>query len=256
VDALPSQPDDANVGEYMSRLEEEIEALDDQLWEHPLMVAAHWVSDETGLPWEEIIDTAARHSASPYALSPRTKRVRRDKVEVLGKQFAEDTWLIEVVPYAEEVTAEELKDLRHVPPRLREVNHGELDRHVCELYPWIRALGGYNPPDEQQKKIEDPALRRIEDSINSKLDAVLQAKDALIALGGELSPLEYRIVKHLWDRGSDTVDSIGKNCWNEPVAKDSEIRAIKRLRERLDDLNKGIFVATKNEVVTLERPDK
>lgn len=111
-------------------------------------------------------------------------------------------------------------------------------------------------PDEHQKTTEDPGFRRIEDLITSRLDAVLQAKDALIALGGELSPLEYRIVKHLWDRGSDTVDNIGENCWDKPVTRDAHDRAIKRLRDRLDDLNWNIFLRIKNETVTLDRPDK
>lgn len=147
VDALPSQPDEVNVGEYMSVLEEEIEALDDQLWEHPLMVAAIWVMKRAGLPYEEVVDTAARYDGSEFALAARKQRGRPAKFEFTEKYRDEDTMILEFVPYAQEVIAEELKDLHHVPPKLRELDYTELDRHVCELYPWIRDLEGYTSPE-------------------------------------------------------------------------------------------------------------
>jgi len=78
----------------------------------------------------------------------------------------------------------------------------------------------------------------------------------LIELGGMLSATEYRIVSYLWDSGSATFDDLGRDCWDTPIQPASQKTTIKRLSKRLVDINRGVSIATKNEIVTLDRPDK
>ena len=92
--------------------------------------------------------------------------------------------------------------------------------------------------------------------LEQQLVAVVQSQHMLISLGGELSPLEYNIVKYLWDCRSASLEDIHRDCWDKPVQPDSQTKAIKRLANELTELNKGVFIGTKNGIVTLTRPDK
>lgn len=101
-----------------------------------------------------------------------------------------------------------------------------------------------------------PWARRAKDA-EARLAFIDRQKDLQISLGGQLSSLEYAIVKYLWDRGSAPAAEIGRHCWSSEPSQEARDKAIQRTKQKLFALDCGVFIdGSKNDIVTLIKPDK
>jgi hypothetical protein len=85
------------------------------------------------------------------------------------------------------------------------------------------------------------------------------SQDELLDLLSELSPLESRIVRYLWEIRTAYLSALcgPDRPWRDPVEPASQVKAIRRLGERFLTLGSRISLSIRNDLVILDRsPDK
>jgi len=115
-------------------------------------------------------------------------------------------------------------------------------------------LSSYSNYEDNDSEVDQ--FTKVVGDLKQTIVGLVESRNKLISLAGKLSPKSYSIVSYLWDRRSASKDRIYKDCWDEPVQPESAYKAIKRCREELYSLNERVFLDTKDDVVTLTRPDE